>query len=91
MRKFPLIVLLLIMFFLCSKSWGWDGYDYNSGSYIEIDKGNLVRPGEDVEYYDYGSGEYKYGNVESINSYGSSVELEVYDYDSGDFRTFDME
>ena len=27
----------------------WDGYDYESGSYVEIESGNLVRPGEDIE------------------------------------------
>lgn len=54
-------------------------------------KGNLVRPGREIEYYDHGSGEYRYGDVESINSCGSSVELEVYDYETGEYRTFEMD
>jgi len=69
----------------------WDGYDYERGAYIEIDKGNLVRQGQEIEYYDYSSGEYKSGDVESISGSGSSVEVEIYDHDTGEHRTFDME
>jgi len=69
----------------------WDGYDYDSGSYIEIEKGNLVRTGRDIEIYDYGDGSYHDVAVEDINRYGSSVEVEAYDYETGEYRTFDME
>ncbi|HBR21734.1 MAG TPA: hypothetical protein DD713_04095 [Nitrospiraceae bacterium] len=71
--------------------FAWDGYDYEKGSYIEIGKGNLVRSGKDIEIYDYGTGEYKDVEVESIKRYGSSVEVEVYDYSTGEYRTFEME
>jgi hypothetical protein len=84
-------ILAISLFVLATTSYAWDGYDYDKGSYVEIEKGNLVRPGEEIEYYDYGSGEYKYGDVESIDSYGSSVEVEVYDSDTGEYRTFDMD
>ena len=30
----------------------WEGYDYETGNYVEIEKGNLVREGEEIEYYD---------------------------------------
>ena len=83
---------LLLSSLLCipSISSAWDGYDYNSGTYIEIDRGNLVREGNDIEYFDYGTG-YQYGEVTNIDSYGSSVEVEVYDYNSGEYRTFEMD
>lgn len=71
--------------------FAWDGYDYEKGSYIEIGKSNLVRSGKDIEIYDYGTGEYKDVEVESIKRYGSSVEVEVYDYSTGEYRTFEME
>ncbi len=87
MKLTPAIILLLFT----TATYAWDGYDYDRGSYVEIEKGNLVRPGREIEYYDYGSGEYKYGDVESINSYGSSVEVEVYDSDTGEYRTFEMD
>ncbi len=44
----------------------WDGYDNDRGNYIEIDKGNLVRSGNDIEIYDYDTGDYKDVEVESI-------------------------
>ncbi|SFI70190.1 hypothetical protein SAMN05216206_2781 [Pseudomonas guineae] len=69
----------------------WDGYDDQSGSSVEIDQGNLVRPGETIELYDYGTSEYRDVQVESVERNGSSVEVEVYDYDSGEYRTLDME
>ena len=37
------IIVFLLMF---TSIYSWDGFDYNSGSYIEIDGGNLVREGE---------------------------------------------
>ena len=58
-------------------AYAWDGYDYDSGSFVEIEKGNLVRPGRDIEIYDYGTGEYKDVEVQSMRSRGSKVELEV--------------
>ena len=69
----------------------WDGEDADSGASVEIESGNLVRTGNDIEMYDYDSGEYHDMSAESIQRSGSTVELEVYDYDSGEYRTLDME
>ena len=85
------IIFLSAMIFMPTISLAWDGYDYETGNYIEIDKGNLVREGEEIEYYDYESGEYRSGEVQDIESSGSGAEVEVYDYDSGEYRTFDMD
>ena len=83
--------MLFILFLPPVMSHAGDGYDYESGSYVEIEKGNLVRPGQDIEVYDYGTGEYKDMEVQSIDSYGSSTEVKVYDNDTGEYRTLDME
>lgn len=83
-------ILILVMLF-SSQAIAWNGYDYESGNDIEIEKENLVRHGEEIEYYDYGTSEYHYGDVESINSNGSSTEIEIYDQESGEYRTFEME
>jgi hypothetical protein len=67
---------------LCSISTSaiaWDGYDYNSGASIEIDKNNLVRSGNDIEIYDYNAGEYRTVEIQDVNQYGNNVELEIYD------------
>ena len=86
--KFIAAILVLI---LPTLSFAWDGYDYESGSYVEIDKGNLVRSGQDIEIYDYGTGEYKDVEVQSIRGSGPGAELEVVDYDTGEYRTLDMD
>jgi hypothetical protein len=89
--KLLYLVILIALISCVSNSYAWDGYDYESGSYVEIEKGNLVREGEEIEYYDYESGEYRTGDVESIESSGSGAEVEIYDHDSGEYRTFDMD
>lgn len=68
---------------------GW--IDYESGSDVEIERGNLVRSGSDIEFYDYGTGSYHSGTVDSINRFGGSVEVEVYDHDTGEYRTLEMD
>ncbi len=69
----------------------WDGYDYEKGSYIEIERGNLVRSGGTIEIYDYGDGSYHDVEVEDINRSGTSVEIEVYDNETGEYRAFEMD
>jgi hypothetical protein len=39
----------------------WDGYDYENGTYVQIERGNLVRTGRDIEFYDWSAGEYRTG------------------------------
>ena len=85
--KYWLLPLLLIS--TCALCW--DGFDYDSGEYIQIDEGNLVRSGNEIQYFDYGDGEYKSGEVQSIQRYGNSVDVEVLDSETGDYRTFTMD
>ena len=54
-----LLLSIAVFAFLSSPANAWDGYHWESGSYVEIDKGNLVREGRDIEIYDYGTGEYR--------------------------------
>jgi GTPase len=77
------ILFIFIISFLNS----WDGYDYDTGNYIEVESGNLVRSGNEIEIYDYQTGEYKNVEVESIKD----KELEVYDHETGEYRTFEMD
>jgi hypothetical protein len=90
MKKTTLLLVIGFLLFPIG-AIAWDGYDYDRGNYIEIDKGNLVRSGNDIEIYDYDTGDYKDVEVESISRSGGSVEIEVYDYDRGEHRNFDME
>lgn len=68
----------------------WEGYDYDKNSYVEINKGNLVREGSEIEIYDYGSNSYKNVEVQDVRSYGRSTTLEVYDSETGENRTLEM-
>lgn len=69
----------------------WDGYDYDRSSSVEIERGNLVRSGNDIEFYDYGDGSYHQAEVQDINRYANEVEVEVYDNELGESRTLTME
>jgi len=84
-------MILLCVLFLSAPALAWEGYDWERNAFVGIEKGNLVRPGEVIEYFDYDEGRYYQGVVESIERYGHSVELEVYDCDRGETRTFDMD
>lgn len=86
-----LIFTALLCLFCTVSVLAWDGYDYEHGTSVEIEKENLVRPGQEIEFFDCDKGEYRYGDVESIQRNGSSVDVEVYDQDTGETRTLEME
>jgi hypothetical protein len=85
------IFLPLLLALATNAANAWDGTDQDSGDSVEIEQGNLVRSGENIEYYDSGKGEYRTGDVESITRYGSTVEVEITDDESGETRTLEME
>lgn len=83
--------LFLATLLLSAPAFAWDGYDYDSGSFVEIEKGNLVREGREIEFYDYGSGEYRTGTVNDISTLGSGASVEIQDNETGETRTLDMD
>lgn len=85
------MILALLIVGVIDPALAWDGYDYEQGSSVEIERGNLVRSGNDIEFYDYGDGQYHEAEVQDINRSGSQVEVEVYDHESGEHRTLTME
>jgi hypothetical protein len=88
MKNITLTIILSAALSLFSvNSFAWEGYDYNTGNYIEIGSGNLVRGGNEIEIYDYNDGTYKDVEVQGM----SGNELEVYDYDTGEYRYLDMD
>lgn len=84
---------LLLIFIVCLSSpvLAWDGYDWDSGNYVEIESGNLVREGRDIEIYDWETNDYHDVEVIDMRDTYDGVELEVYDYDTGEYRYLDME
>jgi hypothetical protein len=85
------LICAVFLFLVSSAALAWDGYDADSGADVEIEKGNLVRRGQAIEFYDHDAGEYRSGSVDSIRSYGSHVEVEITDDENGESRTFEME
>lgn len=87
MRSSVALVLLL----LSQYALAWDGYDYEKGAFVEIQKGNTVRAGRDIEVYDYDKGEFIDVEVQSVRRVGRSVTVEVIENDTGEERTFEMD
>jgi len=85
------VLLVLTLAMAPPTSFAWDGYDYEDGTDVTIESGNLVREGEEIEVYNWNSGEYEYKEVESIRRTGSTVEIETYDYESGEYKYYEME
>lgn len=51
-------LLFIVAMLFATPCMAWDGYDYDKGNFIEIEKGNLVRRGRTIEIYDYDDGQY---------------------------------
>ena len=88
MKKIVLIITFLMI--LCpALVYSWDGYDYDTDDYIEFDHPLSVKPGNDIEIYDYSDETYHDVYVISVKRNGTVV-IEVFDHDTGDYRTFEM-
>lgn len=85
------VVFCLACLLCMQTALAWDGQDADTGENMEIESGNLVREGNDIEIYDYGSESYREVTVEDITDNGSSIDIEVYDHQSNRYRTFEME
>jgi hypothetical protein len=91
-RVFRIIALVVASLVAgLSSASAWDGTDTESGASVEIEGGNLVREGNEIQVYDHEAGEYRDVTVESIERSGSSVEVEVYDTEAGEYRTLEMD
>lgn len=85
-----LLVIYIFFLFSSSPSFSWGGYDWNKGSFIEIEKSTLVRDGETIQLYEYGEG-YKELDIDSIKKIGSHVVIAGTDNETGEEREFEME
>jgi hypothetical protein len=84
MNKFFIIFIFLLSTF----GHSWDGYDYTTGNYIDIESYDHGGRGEgEVEFYDYGTGTYKSGYLD-MHPGGSGT---LYDYETGEYRDVDMD
>ena len=85
-----LALYICLLVFCSTQVNAWSGCDQDSGTSIEIEKGNLVRDGETIDFYEYGKG---YGtlDIDSVEKSGSHVEIEGTDNETGEIRTFEMD
>ena len=81
---------LILSLFAATAASAWDGTDTGTGNIIEIEKGQTVRQGHEVEFFDYGSGSYRSLDVDSARKSGSNVEVEGTD-SSGNAITLEMD
>jgi hypothetical protein len=84
-------LLALCVFLNISDCFAWAGYDNFDGSEIEISSGNLVREGETIKFYDWGSEEDRNAEVRSIDYLFSATRVEIYDFVTQKVRVFDMD
>ncbi|KGQ26347.1 hypothetical protein JP33_04865 [Gallibacterium anatis CCM5995] len=81
-------LLFTIVIIFASPAFCWTGYNYDTGSYFEVERYDHQGLGEGpVEYYDYNSGEYKSGYLDLFP--GASGIL--YDEDTGEEFDIQME
>jgi hypothetical protein len=86
------VFALMTMLVSAPPAWAdWDGVDQDTGNSIAIEPGNLVRDGNDIEVYDYNTGQYRNLTVEDIERSGSDVEIDYYDNETGESGTLEME
>lgn len=86
-----IIILFLTLFFVTNPSYAWDGYDHDHATSIEIGKGNLVREGLTIEFYDWSDDKYHIAKVLSQESAITGTQLIVQDLENNQIRTFLME
>lgn len=87
--RFTILFLVMIAVAPFQPAKAWDGVD-KDGNIVEIDKGELVRRGRDIDVFhsERGYGTY---NVEDIRRYGRTVEIDVFNYETGETETFEMD
>ncbi|MDA9817939.1 DUF5334 family protein [Flavobacteriaceae bacterium] len=89
MNKIFITIFIFVAF--VQNSFAWNGYDWKTGQVIEIGKGNLVRDGSMIEFYDWNDNEFHNARVIYIDDSSQGGELKVFDIDMEKDRIFDME
>jgi hypothetical protein len=86
-----LIIILILIFPLTVFSW--DGYDYETGNYIEIDDSDIraLAPGTIIQIYDNEDNNHHAVEIMSIIKSLDETNIEAYDQDTDEYRTFEME
>lgn len=73
--------------------FSWDGFDYDTGNYIEIDDSDIssLASGVIIQIYDNEDSNHHTIEIMSIVKTLDETNIEAYDQDTGEYRTFEME
>jgi hypothetical protein len=82
-------LILLLLFTFPLSAYSWDGFDYGTGDYIEIDDSDRpsIKPSAIIHIYDYKDRDYHTVEIMSLDE----ANIEVYDQDTYEYRTFEMD
>jgi hypothetical protein len=69
----------------------WSGQDSETGADVEIERGNLVRPGSTISVYDWNTGSYRDIDVDAVVPNGYGATIEGTDTETGDPVELEME
>ena len=92
--RFGLICLIIILILIFPLSvFSWDGFDYETGNYIEIDDSDIssLATGAIIQIYDNKDNDHHTIEIMSIVKTSDETNIEAFDQDAGEYRTFEME
>jgi hypothetical protein len=86
------LIMILILIFPLSL-FSWDGIDYDTGNYIEIDDSDIpaITPSAVIKIYDNEDGNNHTVEIMSVVKTLDETNIEVFDQDTDEYRTFEME
>jgi hypothetical protein len=92
LNKLLKILFNFILFAVISnEAYGWDGYDIDSNSSIEITDDNLVREGQVIKIFDWKDNANHFVTILSMDSDFNNVVIKVQDDETKEDRTFRMD
>lgn len=74
-----------------ARALAWGGYEESTNISIDIGPGNLVRVGNEIQYYDFSDKKMHSGEVIFMDDIFSGTRLDVRDYELKKRRVFYME
>lgn len=90
-KQLPKILFCFILSVTMSNyAYGWDGYDIDSDSSIEINEGNLVRLGQTIKIFDWQDNSNHLVTILSIDDNFSGTEIKARDEETNKIRVFKM-
>ena len=88
------MIFLLAVFLLCPiHVYAWNGFDFDTGNYIDIDDSDIasVKPGAVIKIYDYSDGKYHTVEVMSVVRTMDVIKIGVFDKNTNEYPIFEMD